>query len=294
MNITSKSRETCNVCESPGHFTESSEKEHVRSNLTKFSNEKFEMWRCNSCGSLHSKNFVDLDHYYKDYPFQTSQKSVVTKLLYKKFAKQIESYGITKKHKILDYGCGSGALAKELKKLGYNVKAFDKYTPRLNDQQLLEQKYDFIILQDVIEHVEEPKKLLDELYSFLNPGGKLFIGTPNAEKLNLKNQEKYIHALHQPYHLHILSKKSLISLVKKCGFKLEIESDIYYVDTFYPMINLRFGEYYLNLFNNNADDIMNGFRFHWKLLTPKGLALAFFGRLAPVKTQMSVVLTKVD
>jgi ubiquinone/menaquinone biosynthesis C-methylase UbiE len=40
------------------------------------------------------------------------------------------------------------------------------------------QKYDFITMGEVLEHVEDPVALLKRVASFLNPGGTLFITTP--------------------------------------------------------------------------------------------------------------------
>lgn len=76
----------------------------------------------------------------------------------------------------LDFGCGRTKLLENiLNQSGYNVSSYDLYY--FPESFLLKQKYDFIILSEVIEHLREPRFTLNELSMMLNPGGKIFIKT---------------------------------------------------------------------------------------------------------------------
>lgn len=46
------------------------------------------------------------------------------------------------------------------------------------------EKYDSIILEHVLEHVDEPKALLERVRHWLSPEGLLFIGVPNAHSIH--------------------------------------------------------------------------------------------------------------
>lgn len=103
---------------------------------------------------------------------------------------------IEKKSKVLDIGCNDGALGHQLiEKKECNVTGFEinedqvKYDLdafvkcNLNDD-LPEINYDdldFVVMLDVIEHLKDPEKFLNELYSKLsnNSKVKILISTPN-------------------------------------------------------------------------------------------------------------------
>jgi 2-polyprenyl-3-methyl-5-hydroxy-6-metoxy-1,4-benzoquinol methylase len=47
-----------------------------------------------------------------------------------------------------------------------------------------EEKFDVIVMGFVLEHVDDPFKILSRFKNFLDPNGKLFLAVPNAEVLN--------------------------------------------------------------------------------------------------------------
>jgi hypothetical protein len=149
-----------------------------------------------------------------------------------------------------------------------------------------------VIAQDVIEHVEDAGALLDQLIALTNPGGIILIGTPNADALNLREPQTCLHSLHQPYHLHILSEQALRDLAAKRKLSVKRFSRIYLADTFVPFANVRFYLHYGRLFDNTMDLGFEPLRFSWRLLTPKSLGLALFGRFFPVKTEMTFLFQK--
>lgn len=69
------------------------------------------------------------------------------------------------------------------------------------------QKYDFIVLGEVIEHLDEPKQILIKLSKLLNPNGFLWITTPtNSPALD---------------HVYLFtSKEEIIALVEESGLKI--------------------------------------------------------------------------
>jgi len=60
---------TCNICSRPDTLGPESEVAYVRSNIRRFRDQRFAVWRCRSCGSIHARDEVDLDYYYRHYPF---------------------------------------------------------------------------------------------------------------------------------------------------------------------------------------------------------------------------------
>lgn len=47
-----------------------------------------------------------------------------------------------------------------------------------------EERFDVIVMGFILEHVDDPIVIIDRYKNFLAPGGRMFIGVPNAEVLN--------------------------------------------------------------------------------------------------------------
>lgn len=265
----------------------------VRCNVREFTNEHFTVWRCPHCQSIHSRDIVDLPHYYRNYPFQRQVPHFGMRLVARNYVRRLRRGGLRKHHRVLDYGCGSGMLLGQLRRMGYDdVSGFDPYSRNYRDESVLQRRYDLVILQDVIEHVEEPAKLLDQVIELTAPGGMICIGTPNAEGIDLKRWRTYMHALHQPYHVHILSERILRRMAGERGLTVTKIYHTYYADTLLPFVNMRINLFYATLFDNTIDLAFDPIRFHPKLLSPRGLALGLFGYFVPQRCEMMVLFRK--
>lgn len=134
-------------------------------------------------------------------------------------------HGFSKTHSLLDYGCGNGLFIDYLQEQGFsNSYGYDSYVPEdgFGDRTILQNRtFDYILLQDVIEHVEDPKVLLNELDGLLSPGGCILIGTFNAANIDLDrpNVPDSYQEVHVPYHLHLYTREYLESLGHNWSWK---------------------------------------------------------------------------
>lgn len=99
--------------------------------------------------------------------------------------------------KILEIGCAAGRLGREIKKLGHYVagieisesaaheakKVLDEvYVFDIEGEwptELLSQKFDLVVLPEILEHVFDPVYVLKKSSAVLKDRGKIIITTPN-------------------------------------------------------------------------------------------------------------------
>lgn len=235
-----RERRVCSFCDS--HADRSAvESAAVPSNVRAFKHEVFHVWRCAECRSLHCLEIVDLARYYVDYPIPRRLSPVVRVILDNQI-RRISAHGGTPSSRILDYGCGYGLLVDRMQERGFrDVTGYDPYASNaaFRDRSRLRSQFDFIVLQDVIEHVEDPRALLAELDDCLRPGGAILVGTPDAGGISLTDVKKYWMQLHPPYHLHIYTRAALEALGRERGWTVERVFDRPYYDTTTPGLNAR-------------------------------------------------------
>ena len=285
----------CNVCENPSTFENAVEKTEVNSNVRRFRNERFTVWRCTSCGSLHSKEPVDLDQYYADYPFQRHELNFSTRRAYANRLRLLRKHGLQRHHSILDFGCGSGLFIEFLRRRGYNNAAgFDPYNDAFSDEDVLTKTFDAIVSQDVIEHVEEPRDFLATAAGLLRTAGLLAVGTPNAEEIDLGKKETFAMELHQPYHRHILTAIALVKLAAGHGLDVVEVYRRFYYDTLFPSVNTRFIKGYVRRLGNVIDVAVEDPRPLAVMSSPALMLSAVFGYFVPARGNMTALLRKTE
>jgi len=102
---------------------------------------------------------------------------------------------------VLDFGCGNGDAFLNFLSSKYNDISFTGYDPDERNTALLSEfkgqakiadtfdeltdnKYDLILLTEVLEHVNSPEDLIQDLCRLLTDGGILFVTVPNGFGLN--------------------------------------------------------------------------------------------------------------
>jgi 2-polyprenyl-3-methyl-5-hydroxy-6-metoxy-1,4-benzoquinol methylase len=270
------------------------ERAAVRSNVRAFRDERFGVWRCMQCRSIHAEQEVDLAHYYQGYPVFAGRLDWKLYVVYAGMLRRLRRAGLKKQHRILDYGGGGGLLVQFLRERGYtHAVGYDRYAPGHDDPRLLQQRYDCIVSQDVIEHVDDPLALLAEFDRMAEPGAIISIGTPDAAALDLHHAEDFVHALHLPYHRHILSAAALQRAGKDRGWELLRYYDTMYNNTLCPTMNPRFVLHYIRSHDDVFDLVAETPRVSWKLLlSPLTPFFAFLGYFFDRHTDVQALFRK--
>jgi SAM-dependent methyltransferase len=266
----------------------------VRSNVRAFKGERFAVWRCRACGSIHARDEVDLAHYYARYPFHALPDDWRMRAMYDNQIRRLRRAGVGPTHRILDYGCGAGSFLRHLAHRGFkNAVGYDAYSTKYGDASVLNEKYDCVFSQDLVEHVGAPRELLDTFDALVGNDGVIAVGTPNAAALDLTEPERYVHALHAPYHRHIYSRRALVEAGERRGWRLDRYYPTQYANTLIPFLNSRFYLYYMRLFDNTLDVVIEEPKpLPLLLRLPLTLFWGFFGYFFAEETDVMAIFRK--
>ena len=160
-------------------------------------------------------------------------------VLYRLLIKIDDAIGDAENKFVLDVGCGCGVKSLLLALKGAKVNGFDvspnaiynclenlKKIKKPVDAKFFvwdiqkgfpierDENVDFILCTQVIEHIPNYEKALNEMIHVLKPGGKIFITTPNKLTHEPKRGEKVFgEKLH--HHYHSFSKDDLKKVVER-------------------------------------------------------------------------------
>ena len=125
---------------------------------------------------------------------------------------------------ILDFGCGEGIFVKIAKKFGYQAFGYDIDPHAVVDYYSLREIpnhfFDAVVCFDVIEHVDDPQKILKNIRQKLKPNGLLFLTTPNRLGLAGRIIKNKFWGLTPGGHKNIFSLSQMENLLKNNGFKI--------------------------------------------------------------------------
>lgn len=134
---------------------------------------------------------------------------------------------------------------KKSQRLGLNtIHADFKEMERLNE------KYDVIMLWEVLEHLQDLKSFIDLSYTKLNKNGKIILSTPNYDKIyNHPNRKKdQLFQDEPPIHLNFFTTENIVNIFEVGKFtncKVKVKKFPYvnffnlafYRDTFKSIFN---------------------------------------------------------
>jgi 2-polyprenyl-3-methyl-5-hydroxy-6-metoxy-1,4-benzoquinol methylase len=201
--------------------------------------------KCGSCGFIFlDANFTtkELDEFYRpeyfkesvDYFDEPSRTYMAGGLL-----DEIECF--KQSGKLLEIGCAGGFFLKLAKSRGFDVhgieisKSASKFAKKLGldvqnatvENVKVRQKYDVIVLSNVLEHLIDPRRALEKINSWLEDDGIVFVGVPNFGSAVVRlqyylNVFRYYnkHSLFSKVHLSYFTPDTLKKLCEDSGFKV--------------------------------------------------------------------------
>ncbi|OGF34302.1 hypothetical protein A2482_00730 [Candidatus Falkowbacteria bacterium RIFOXYC2_FULL_48_21] len=139
------------------------------------------------------------------------------------------------RNRLLDLGCGTGTKLLEFSERGYQIWGVDispeaieiarKILPRakffvseLDSVDLPNDYFDFIRIDNTLEHVDDPERLIARCSQLLRRSGELMIYVPHGQSFSMRVFKGNSVSSWIPFHLNLFSTKSLADLLRKNNF----------------------------------------------------------------------------
>jgi SAM-dependent methyltransferase len=195
----------------------------------------YELLRCNSCTLVWQKNPPPPSeigqHYGKDYH----------RLITAAASSSAERWGLQNRTiakfksggRLLDLGCSAGAFLSTMKGSGWQLNGIEisadearlaeertganVFVGDIFDAPFEPGSFDVITSFDVLEHLYEPKKVIERVRSWLKPDGIYYLAVPNIESWEAHLFKSYWYGLEMPRHLFMYSPSSLRKLAGAAG-----------------------------------------------------------------------------
>ncbi len=140
--------------------------------------------------------------------------------------------GGTRPGRLLDVGAGDGSFLSAMRRRGWEVHGVEPdprareralrehgvaLTPGTIDDVPTEERFDAVVLDNVLEHVPDPVATLRRAWSLLRPSGRLVVLTPNAKSLGHARFGARWRGLEPPRHLFLFSRRALATAAERAG-----------------------------------------------------------------------------
>jgi 2-polyprenyl-3-methyl-5-hydroxy-6-metoxy-1,4-benzoquinol methylase len=211
------------------------------------SQEVFELTECRHCGlrmtsSAPSESEIGLYYKSENYISHSDNKSGIINGLYHSVRNWMLGYkyrmckAISNHKTLLDVGSGTGYFPHYMKNKGFEVMGvevdesarkfslerfgLDIKTPEDLLNGRIEQKFGFITLWHVLEHLYHPAKYLEAMIGRLEDDGIILVAVPNYPSFDARFYKDYWAAYDVPRHLWHFTPFSMKNLLSRHGLEI--------------------------------------------------------------------------
>ena len=139
--------------------------------------------------------------------------------------------------RLLDIGCATGQFLAEMRRFpgwqvhgvepsqdaarfARDVLGLDVHQGELASAAYPDAHFDVVTMWDVLEHLYDPREILQEISRILKPDGVLVMRTPSLRSADARAFGPYWAGLDSPRHLAIFSHDTVAALLASSGFAL--------------------------------------------------------------------------
>lgn len=203
--------------------------------------------RCSRCGmGITEPPIADVAFLYADRTSQDFQPGtrgmarLIKQIAFRQQARRLLGQVHIRPRTVIDFACGSGlftsCLATMLPRDARLIACdFHPEPPAdlegveyrsLKTVEDLDESADLVLAMHVLEHDDEPRKLLDKIARLAKPGGKIVIEVPNIDCVWISVFGRWWDAWYLPYHRTHFSRESLRALVESSKLKIITEVNV--------------------------------------------------------------------
>lgn len=196
---------------------------------------ELELRRCRKCATIYTPYlpwYSSEFFYEKYYPEQSLSPPAFVQTRLEEITAGFSRY--RKENRLLDIGCGAGGLLLAARKNGWDAQGldvaeqateyvrklgFEVFHGELQQAEFPAQHFDVITAAEILEHLSEPRLLVQEVARLLRPGGLFWTTTPHARGLSARVLGLKWRCVWPPEHLQIFSVAGMRALLRDVGFK---------------------------------------------------------------------------
>ena len=204
-------------------------------------NPNIDILECSDCGLVYLSSLKHIqDGHYEESGMHEDKVPDIKKWLQETEFDDKRRYEFIKEKitnkTVLDFGCGVGGFLDFAKKSAISVAGIElekalqpSFKQRnldvfedLSKAQERNKKYDIITAFHVVEHLQNPKKILKELSQLLTEGGEMILEVPNSDDalLTLYENNAFQNFTYWSQHLFLFNAKTMAELISQSGLKL--------------------------------------------------------------------------
>ena len=212
-----------------------------------FNKDYMDIVKCEQCELVYTNPIFDEEHYKTTYKSEDYQE-IVKDLGEESHNYRVQRFGDervsimakflqdNKTVKYLDVGCSTGFVVEAAKNTGWEAigidlnpsaidfgrsRGLDLRNNSLDEISFTDGYFDAISLFDVIEHLPNPKDVINQALKYLKVGGILFIYVPNWDSASRILMGKDAHFIWPTHHLNYYTPRTIINFMENLGLRLE-------------------------------------------------------------------------
>lgn len=195
------------------------------------SRKDFKIYKCRKCGFGQTLGAdIQIGDYHRDSEYD-AEESLFRNIFLKRFNL---IYKYIKSGEVLEIGCSTGIMLSIFRENGFSTTGVElsKKAASIARARGIEvinkpfekiefsKKFDLIIMNHTLEHLENPVQVIDKCRKLLKPKGILYIDLPNFDSFSLKFQKSNWPLLLPKEHLWHFTEKSFKEIFDKMNFKI--------------------------------------------------------------------------
>jgi 2-polyprenyl-3-methyl-5-hydroxy-6-metoxy-1,4-benzoquinol methylase len=212
-----------------------------------------DLYRCSECGTVQQPSLPEADRLHDLYREMSDQRYLLEEEGRRETARRLldKLTPHVPVGRLLDIGCGYGLLLDEARLRGYDVLGVDLSSDSVRHARdalglpvlegtagelgLEAGTFDAIVMSDVIEHFDDPLRMLQLCQELLAPGGALVIATPDPSSITARLAGARWWSYLLAHHC-LLPRRTLRELLEAQGLVLVAE---------HPYVRVFTGRYWL-------------------------------------------------